>query len=409
MKALEVHFPGVPSGDRSLVGALLAQNGRVFFEYAESWLGTGLNLSPFRIPFRTGVFEHKDRPFGALPGVFEDSLPDGWGRLLMDRHFRSIGREPASVEPLERLAWLGDRTMGALTYHPPTGPAGDDTQPFLLEPLARQSRQLLAGTSTQVLPQLLRAGGSPGGARPKVLVGCTADGQELRSGEDDLPQGFEHWLIKFPGAEEAADVGAAEYAYSLMARSAGLEMEATRLFETAEGGRYFGCKRFDRTGNLRHHVHSFGNLIHADFRIPSCDYLDLLKATALLTRRHEDVLKAFRWAAFNVIAHNRDDHVKNFAFILDARSGEWRLTPAYDLSFSSGPAGEHSMTVVGEGRAPGPAHLLRLARERDLPRAEAMAILDQVRAAVALWPSFGRLAGLSKARIQAIGRVLANP
>jgi serine/threonine-protein kinase HipA len=390
------------------VGTLLSQEGRLFFEYEEAWLQTGLNLSPFQIPFQRGVFEHKDRAFGPLPGLFEDGLPDGWGHLLMDRHFHSLGREPASVGPLERLAWLGNRTMGALTYYPPTDSAGQESGPFVLEELARQSREVLAGTSSQVLPRLLRAGGSPGGARPKVLVGCNLDGKELRSGEEDLPPGFEHWLIKFPASEDGPDAGAAEFAYSLMARSAGIEMAETRLFETAEGGRYFGIKRFDRADNRRFHIHSFGNLIHADFRIPSCDYLDLLKATFLLTRRYGEVLKAFRRAAFNVFAHNRDDHAKNFAFMLDAPTGAWTCTPAYDLSFSPGPRGEHSMTVNGEGRAPGIRHLLALAEAREVTKDEALAILDAVRAAVSRWPDFAKMAGLPAARTKAIGRILAS-
>jgi len=376
------------------VGTLVDQKGRIYFEYSQSWLETGLNLSPFRLPFQSGVFEHKDRAFGPLPGVFDDSLPDGWGLLLMDRHFRSLGREPATLGSLERLAWLGTRTMGALTYHPPAGPEGNLRGPFDLEQLARQSQDLLAGKSAQVLPQLLRAGGSPGGARPKVLVGFNLASDELLSGEQDLPEGYEHWLVKFSAGDDGRDAGAVEYAYSLMARAAGLDLPATRLFETPEGGRYFGVKRFDRDHNRRFHFHSFGNLIHADFRVPSCDYLDLLKVTALLTRDHGEVLKAFRRMVFNVYAHNRDDHAKNFAFLLDAGTGQWSLTPAYDLTFSPGPGGEHSMTVAGEGRAPGPDHFLRLARERDVSRAEASAIMDEVWTAVDRWPEFARQAGV---------------
>lgn len=150
-------------------------------------------------------------------------------------------------------------------------------------------------------------------------------------------------------------------------------------------------------------MHSFGNLIHADYRIPSCDYLDLLKVTALLTRDHGEVLKAFRRMVFNVLAHNRDDHAKNFAFLLDDRTGAWTLTPAYDLTFSAGPGGEHTMTLGGEGRNPGPSHILRLAQERDVSRAEAEAILGEVGAAVARWAEFSRQAGVPRRRSLAIG------
>jgi serine/threonine-protein kinase HipA len=402
VNALEVRFTLSPLEVPRLVGTLLDQGGRIFFEYAETWLKTGLNLSPFRLPFEPGVFEHRDRAFGPLPGLFADSLPDGWGLLLLDRHFRRLGREPSSLGPLERLAWLGTGTMGALTYHPPAGAGGDAGGTVDLEALARQSQALLSGRSSEVLPQLLRAGGSPGGARPKILVGYQAGGDELLSGADDVPEGFEHWMIKFPAREDPPDAGAAEYAYSLMARAAGLDMPTTRLFETPEGGRYFGVKRFDRERHRRCHVHSFGNLIQADFRIPSCDYLDLLQAAAVLTRDHGEVLKALRLMVFNVCAHNRDDHAKNFAFRLDHGTGAWSMSPAFDLSFSPGPGGEHTMTVAGEGRSPGASHILRAGLARDVSRAEALAVMDEVRAAVARWPEFAGLAGVGKARVRQI-------
>ena len=145
MNTLEVRFTANDVDLPLLVGTLADQRGQLFFEYDEGWLKTGLNLSPFRLPFQAGAFQYRDRSFGPLPGVFDDSLPDGWGLLLMDRHFRSIGREPAALSPLDRLAWLGTRTMGALTYHPPAGPEGEPSGPFDLELLARQSQELLTG------------------------------------------------------------------------------------------------------------------------------------------------------------------------------------------------------------------------------------------------------------------------
>ncbi|OGR59922.1 MAG: hypothetical protein A2X36_13590 [Elusimicrobia bacterium GWA2_69_24] len=394
MKKLQVRFARRP-GESLLVGALAEDRGRVYFEYAPEFLSTGLNLSPFRLPFEGGLFEHADRGFGPLPGLFDDSLPDGWGLLLMDRHFRSRGLDPAGVGPLERLSWLGTRTMGALTYHPPTERSEGDGGVFDLHELARRSQELLAGDAVEVLPQLLRAGGSPGGARPKVLVGVR--GGSLRSGEDDLPVGFEHWIVKFAAKKDLPDAGPAEYAYALMAAAAGIDMPPARLFKTSEGGRFFGVKRFDRAGDRRFHIHTFGNLIQSDFRVPSADYADLLKAASLLTRDHRDVLRAFRRMVFNVAARNRDDHVKNFAFIMDDRSGGWALSPAYDLSSAPGPGGEHSMTLAGEGKDPGRAHILRLAGPAGISRAQAAAIIDEVRAAVDRWRGFAAQAGVSRA------------
>lgn len=412
MKKLQVRFTRT-SRDWMPVGTLAEDRGRVFFEYAAEFLATGLDLSPFRLPFEPGLFEHRDREFGPLPGLFDDSLPDGWGLLLMDRHFRSLGRNVAEISPLDRLAWLGTRTMGALTYYPPASRNGADASVFDLHDLARQSQVVLSGAAAEVLPELLRAGGSPAGARPKVLVGYNPITGDAISGEDDLPEGFEHWLVKFASGSDADDVGAVEYAYSLMARAAGLDMPPTRLFETVEGDRFFGIRRFDRgcggslrRDNRRYHVHTFGNLIQSNFRIPSADYADLLKVANLLTRNHQDVLRAFRLMAFNVLAHNRDDHVKNFAFLLNDTTGEWSLAPAYDLMFTPGPGGEHTMTVVGEGRNPGRPQMLQLAERADISRRQAAAVIDEVQAAVARWLDHAAQAGVSRAAARQITKVL---
>lgn len=405
MRKLEVRFTRSP-GDALPVGTLAEDRGRVYFEYASGFLAAGFDLSPFRLPFEPGLFEHTDRDFGPLPGVFDDSLPDGWGLLLMDRHFRSRGRNLAEVSPLDRLSWLGTWTMGALTYHPPTDREDVDAGAFDLHDLARQSQDILEGVAIDVLPQLLRAGGSPGGARPKVLVGFDPGTGGVISGEDDLPAGVEHWIVKFAARTDTPDAGAIEYAYSLMAGAAGIGMPPTRLFETADGDRFFGSKRFDRDGKRRYHVHTFGNLIQSNFRIPSADYADLLKATSLLTRNHQDVLRACRCMVFNVLAHNRDDHVKNFAFLLDDTTGDWVLSPAYDLLYTPGPGGEHTMSLAGEGKNPGRSHLLRLAEQAGVTRREVAGIIDKVRAAVARWQEFATQAGVSRVGIRQIAKSL---
>jgi serine/threonine-protein kinase HipA len=405
MKKLEIRLTRSPS-DSLFVGTLAEDRGRLYFEYAPTFLTTGLNLSPFRLPFEPGLFEHADRDFGPLPGVFDDSLPDGWGLSLMDRHFRSRGMNLAEVSPLDRLLWLGTRTMGALTYHPPTDRENVDVTVFDLHDLARQSQELLAGAAVDVLPQLLRAGGSPGGARPKVLVGFDPSTGGVISGEDDLPEDFEHWIVKFAAKADTPDAGAIEYAYAQMAVAAGIDMPPTRLFETADGDRFFGIKRFDRDGNRRYHVHTFGNLIQSNFRIPSADYADLLKATSLLTRNHQDVLRAFRRMVFNVLAHNRDDHAKNFAYIMDDDAGDWSMTPAYDLLYTPGPGGEHTMSLAGEGRNPGRSHMLRLAQQADVTKREAITIITEVQSAIARWQEFAEQAGVSPASVRQIAKSL---
>ncbi len=361
------------------MGELAEVEWRIYFEYSSDFLQNPLWLSPFKLPPEPGLHEHRDLSFGPLFGLFDDSLPDGWGLLLMDRYFRQQGATLEVVSPLDRLAYLGDRTMGALTYHPPVHLEDLDSRLLDLHGLAGEAYDVLAGKSEQVLPQLLRAGGSPGGARPKVLVGLRGD--EMISGEDTLPEGYAAWLVKFHSRKDATDDGRIEYAYSQMARAAGLTLPVSRLFITTQGDAFFGVMRFDRERNQRRHVHTFGNLIHSNFRIPGCDYELLLRTTRILTKNHADVVAAFRLMVFNILAHNRDDHVKNFAFMLNPHEN-WQLAPAYDLTFTHGPGGEHTMTVAGEGREPSRKHIMRIAQGADIDQREATDILNEDAAAV---------------------------
>ncbi len=402
MKKLEVRLTR-QAGDERVIGQLAEAGPRgreIVFEYDPNFLRDPLWLSPFKLPPEPGLLPHRDRAFGPIFGLFDDSLPDGWGLLLMDRFLQQRGSILAEVSVLDRLAFLGTRTMGALTYHPPADPADRDPRFLDLHEMARASEQVLRGATEDVLPLLVRAGGSPGGARPKVLVGVR--GEELLSGEDELPDGYAHWIVKFRAREDPPDSGAIEQAYAHMARDAGIDMPETRLFETAGDERFFGVKRFDRHRGVRCHVHTFGGLIHADFRIPSCDYRQLLEVTRILTRNHQDVLECYRRMIFNVLTHNRDDHVKNFAFKM-SDDGDWNLAPAYDLVYSPGPGGEHSTTLAGEGRAPAREHMVSLAEPAGITEREAETILDQVASAAAHWPAHARESGVSARSGKVIG------
>jgi serine/threonine-protein kinase HipA len=404
MRKLTVRLRRSPA-DVLVVGQLAEVDRQVYFEYDSAFLDQGTQLSPFKLPLRPGLIEHVDRSFGPLPGLFDDSLPDGWGLLLMDRMFRRGGIDPATVSPLERLSYLGTRTMGALTYHPPVRVERDDRSIDLHE-LGKNAQEVFSGEAVEVLPALLRAGGSPGGARPKVLIGV--HGNKIISGEDDLPDGFEHWMVKFSAKAEARDAGPTEHAYAAMARAAGIDMPETRLFRVAKERAYFGVRRFDRgPGNRRLHVHTFGNLVHANFRIPSTDYADLMKVTLALTRSHADLLRAFRRMAFNIAAHVRDDHAKNFAFVMDD-TGEWSLSPAYDLCFATGPGGEHTMAVLGEGRSPTREHVLRLAAQFDIKPSDSADVISQVNDANANWPRFASEAACTKKTAKAINSHLRS-
>lgn len=395
MRELGVYFSPFPA-ESSLVGVLALHKNRMYFEYDVTWLKTKLELSPFVLPCKPGVFEHTQREFSPLFGLFDDSLPDGWGLLLMDRFFRQQGLDPASISPLDRLLYLGRNTMGALTYHPPSSQVEPSQTKLNLQELAAHAIKVYDGPEAEVLPLLLRTGGSPGGARPKVLIGYNPMEGSIIAGEGDLGPDFEHWIVKFSAREDGLDAGSIEFAYALMAKAAGIKMTESRLFGGGPQSRYFGVKRFDRKPeNQRIHIHTFGNLIQANFRIPACDYGDLFKVTTLLTRNHEDLLQAYRMMIFNILAHNRDDHVKNFSFIMDDRNAQWSLAPAYDLTFSNGPGGEHSTTVDGHGLDIKQQNCVRLAEKFDITPRETKQIITEVEEAVQRWPDFANEANVS--------------
>lgn len=403
MNKLRVLLQYTPD-ERRPVGQLAESRGSVFFEYDPEFLRAPLWLSPFKLPPVPGLHEHTDRAFGPLFGLFDDSLPDGWGLLLMDRAFRRTGRDPHAVGILERLAYLGSETMGALVYEPAMPREDDLNESFDLGRLAREAVQVLDGDVQSALPLLQRAGGSPGGARPKVLVGVQGD--RLISGHGELPEGFSPWIIKFPVRQDDRDAGTIEFAYARMATAAGLVMPETRLFEAGRE-RFFGVRRFDRQDNRRVHTHTLGNLIHSNFRVPSCDYADFLKVVRILTKNHQDLRQAFRRMVFNVLTHNRDDHVKNVSFCLN-EAGDWRLAPAYDLTFAPGPGGEHSMTVQGQGKTPGRSALLAVGRGEGLRDRDMAVMYEEVRAAVVQWPVLADEAGVSDENVVGLRSVFAR-
>lgn len=379
-------------GERRKVGRLAFKDRRVLFEYDAPFIASGIEISPIKLPLRSGVFTADTTIFDGLFGVFNDSLPDGWGRLLLDRTVEKHGIHRGQLNPLDRLAYVGRHGMGALSYEPELGFAVVDDAPLALDRLAEEATAVLEGEDEAVLEELLRLNGSSSGARPKIVAQVNADKKKIIHGQRKLQPGFAHWMIKFPSSQDAKDVGAIEYAYSLMAKDAGVEMPETHVFRTKKS-KYFGTKRFDRDGDARIHMHSLGGLIHADHRSPSLDYDMVLRVTMALTRNIQDAEKAYALACFNVLAHNRDDHVKNFSFLLNPNN-EWIFAPAYDLVFSYGPGGEQSMLVMGEGRNPGIAQLQILGKQHGIKNAPE--ILAKVEKAVANWARFAEEAEVSQ-------------
>jgi serine/threonine-protein kinase HipA len=294
----------------------------------------------------------------------------------MHRRMRERGIDPHRISVLAWLRHLGMRAMGALSYHPAEETDLDQSVAVQLSELAQEAVAVFEGKSETVLPELELAGGSPGGARPKVVVALGPKGRAL-AGAEQLPQGFEHWLVKFSAQGDLPDASALEEVYAQMARAAGLRMPPTQLLPLGRGRRCFAVKRFDRQGSTRVHMHTLGGLLHASHRVPSLDYLDLLRATGALTRSQPEVVEAFRRLCFNVLACNRDDHVRNFSFLMSA-SGEWSISPAYDLIYSEGIRGHHTTSILGESLAPKVTAVLDMAEQMSLSRSQALELIDQV-------------------------------
>ena len=357
MKTLHVHYHGW--GESWLLGTL-ADNGRaLLFEYSPAALGRKLELSPRHLKLRPEAYGDFPDHLMRLPGLIADCLPDGWGYLVMDRLFRKAGRDVASLSPLDRLAFIGDRAMGALTFVPADAMPLSRDDLTLLD-LAQGARSVIAGRDGDALRELAIAGGSPQGARPKVLVNYVLATGMASTGP---LAGSTPWLVKFQAQGEHKEVCAVEHAYAELARHCGLDMPATRYFDLDAKLAGFGIARFDREGGQRVPVHSLAGLLHADFRIPSAvDYTTFLRATRMLTRDEREVRKAYERAVFNVLFNNRDDHCKNLAYRLDAR-GDWKLAPCYDINFNEGPGGEHQMDIVGHGKEITREHLLTLASQ----------------------------------------------
>ena len=394
MKKLNVRF----IADKETVydaGSLVEADSELYFEYTGEFIRTGFELSPFFLPLREGIFKHTDRAFGSLCGLFDDSLPDGWGTLLIDRYLKRRGAFFCALSPLEKLAYLGTETMGALTYYPPAEEKEKYESVIDLQKLADNASAILSGTEKEILPVLLKAGGSPGGARPKIVAGFNPENKIIISGESVLPEGFQHWLIKFNSGSDSAYSGRIEFAYSLLAKNSGIDMPETRLFDGTEPKSFFGIRRFDRgENNERFHTHTFGNLIHSNFRIPSSDYNDLIKVTKILTKDMTAVEEMFRRMVFNIFTGNRDDHVKNFSFIYNHKDLRWSPAPAYDLTFSEGPGGEHSMTIDGKGKNIKTDDILAVAKKADISQKTARNIIDQVKESLLKWKEIADIAGI---------------
>lgn len=401
--AVQIDFYG-----RSLdVGTLAWSRGerRAYFEYHRDFLEAPLPLAPFKLAPAGGVIAAPHTPFDGLHGLFNDSLPDGWGRLLLDRRLQKHNTDHRLLTPLDRLAFVGRRGMGALRYVPDNAFGKHSGGEIDLDWAAAQADRIQTEVDEADVDLLQDIQGGSAGARPKIMVGLNADtGRVVADAGENLPEGFEHWMVKFRSNADPKEIGPEEYAYSIMAREAGVDVPATRLMKGASDT-YFAVRRFDRTPDGSTHVQTASGLLEADHKAPQIDYETLLKVTRLLTKDERHVRQMFRRMVFNVLARNRDDHSKNHAFLL-AKDGNWHPTPAYDLTLSEGPGGEHSLAVNGEGRRPTHKDMLAVGKGASIPDGEIQEILDHVRAAIDRWPDFAASAGLSQKRADGVDHLL---
>lgn len=394
------------------------------FEYDSDFLRSGMEVSPLLMP-TTGQSTYQFPSLGletfhGLPGLLADALPDKFGNLLIDRWLAGQGRSTGDFSPVERLCYQGGRGMGALEFRPSVRRGRDSSAEVDVASLVGLANQVLADreglqvrldgvNEPEALADIIRVGTSAGGARAKAVVAWNERTGELRSGQVEAPRNFTQWLLKFDGVtgnrdKELADpqgFGRIEYAYYLMAKEAGIAMERCRLLE--ENGRsHFMTRRFDRPGDgEKIHMQSLCGLAHYDFNVAGgYSYEQALQVLQRLGAPREDLVEQFRRAVFNVVSRNQDDHTKNIAFLMDRR-GNWRLSPAFDITYAYNPSGAwtsaHQMTVNGKRDGFDSEDLRALSRAGNLSLREFRNALAEVEAAVEQWQHYADQAGVDEA------------
>lgn len=347
------------------VGTLVqTKNGKIAFQYSKEWIETGFSLNPFSLPLTEDVFIPGKNNFSGLFGVFADSLPDSWGNLILDRILKKYDRLSNGVNLLERLAIIGNSGMGALTYEP-VFDFNLELSKMSLDEINIECKKILNHEETKNIDELFKIGGSSGGARPKVLLKINDT----------------NWLIKFSNHIDGNDAGVIEYNYFECARKCGIDVPQTKLFKSNVNSGYFGIERFDINNDNRVHMVTVAGLLELDYRSPSLDYKDLIKLTKMLSTE-ADVYEMYRRMCFNVFSHNLDDHTKNFTFIYNEKNRRWRLSPAYDLTYSNTYFGEHTTSVNGKGRDISDSDLLEVGRINRLDIEKCSRILAETKECV---------------------------
>lgn len=398
------------------------------FEYDPAFISSGIEVSPICMPLSNQVYRFPDlatHTFHGLPGLLADSLPDKFGNALIDAWLATEGRNTASFGPIERLCYTGSRGMGALEFAPAQGPRPRRAHKIEIDALVQLAGDILSQRShlkgsldeddrQQALNDILRVGTSAGGARAKAVIAWNRHTNEVRSGQIEAGPGYEYWLLKFDGVranrdkelEDPKGYGAIEYAYALMAQAAGIEMTECRLLEE-NGRRHFMTRRFDRQPDgSKLHMQSLCALAHYDFNMAGAhSYEQAMRVMQKLELPAQSIEALFRRMAFNIVARNQDDHVKNIAFLME-KNGTWALAPAFDMTYSYNPDGDwtatHQMTLNGKRDHFTLEDFKACAKLASMKRGRAQSILQEVITAAQRWPEFAEIAKVDSDWIPAI-------
>jgi len=394
-----------------------------YFQYDPNFIEKGWDLSPIKMPItngntiysfpelRKGRNETEDT-FKGLPGLLADALPDKYGNRLINVWLAKQGRQENSMNPVEKLCFIGRRGMGALEFEPAQIKTSKNTFSLELDSLIEVAKKMLNERESfltnidkdeeKAMQDILKIGTSAGGARPKAVIAYNPKTKEIRSGQSNVPKGFEHWLIKLDGVSgaqfgESTGWGRVEYGYYLMAKACGINISECELLE--ENGRaHFITKRFDREGNTKHHIQSFCGLQHYDFNdMYGFSYEQLFQTMRLLRLTYPEAEEMFRRMVFNILATNYDDHTKNFSFLLK-QNESWSLAPAYDLCFSFDETNhwvsKQTLSVNGKRLDITKEDLMTIAKDNNIKKGKQ--IIEEVNSVVSNWKSFAKKAGVRK-------------
>lgn len=401
------------------------QSATAGFEYEPEFVATGLELSPLMMPLASGtIYEfssNKGDTFMGLPGLLADALPDAYGRALLNSWLAAQGRAEGEANPVERLCYQGSRSMGALEFRPMKDVALEQSSPVEIEDLIKVAamatddkavfQEHLDDDVKRAVMNIIRVGTSAGGQRTKAVIAINDTTGEIRSGQVEAPEGFNHWLIKFDGVNnrmlgDPMGYGRIEYVYYLMAKAAGIDMNECRLLE--ENGRaHFLTRRFDRVGGREKiHMQTLCGIAHYDFQQPGAySYEQALMVMRRMRLPFTDAVEFFRRAVFNVVARNQDDHTKNISFLM-SREGKWKLSPAYDVAWAYNPEGKwtnkHQMSINGKRDDIQKKDLISLASAASINERNALKIIDEVNEAVTQWPKLAADNGLENSIIEQI-------